>query len=860
MRIIPKASKVKTTFYKGITISDIVIGILSLAVIAVTLSSNFPFRIYVAIGILCLTIPLYLTIGSIRLYIQIAYLFKYLFSRKRYRERGDKAIGIESILPYREVKENLIYNKDSSLVGIVEIEPMNFGMLSEERQNAIIDGAMSRILNSIETGEELFLAKIDEPLVLDDRIQEELQRIDKLNGLKEKGILNERECEKRADVCQSRIQLLDSLNSDEIQKPGYYLCLLGFDHKVIEEQLSRAIEILSEEGIRSHRLKDQELLHYLARSYGEDADSRNPLVKIPAPKKATFYPMSIRQDRWQISEFAINKYPLSVPNGWAERLFSMEGCKVTLRAKPIEKDKAIHRIDSAILEVESKNFGKESELLESDYQLDSLRELLEDIQQSNQMLFDVVLIVTVYDRLGENRNRRKVKQTLNEMGFGYSEMVGRQLDAYVSSLLSTRELTKESYGIQTGTLAASFPFQGEERNEAKGMFLGGNGLPSFIDFFKRDVTHVNSNMVIIGQSGSGKSYAAKTVLGNLSSDGAKIFVLDPEAEYGALAKSLGGVVIDASNGLKQRINPFQVISASDEENGNSYYAHLQFLEQFYRVVLPGINADALEMLNKLTQEMYHFKNIDSRTDFGSLENKDYPTFDDLSSLVKKKLGEANNSYDESCLRIIQNYVTRFAKGGRDSALWNGYTTFSPKENFVDIDFQKLIANHNDVTSNAQMLLLLRWMENEIIQNRERNRAMHMDRKIVVCIDEAHLFIDEKYPIALDFMHSLAKRIRKYDGMLLLITQNVKDFAGTPETERKSMAIINVSQYSMIFNLSPNDMSELLKLYENSGGFNETEKDFIIHSSRGECFLISSPSERGSLYIEATDYMERTFDR
>ena len=140
------------------------------------------------------------------------------------------------------------------------------------------------------------------------------------------------------------------------------------------------------------------------------------------------------------------------------------------------------------------------------------------------------------------------------------------------------------------------------------------------------------------------------------------------------------------------------------------------------------------------------------------------------------------------------------------------------------------------------------------------RLAAMDRKIVVCIDEAHLFIDEKYPIALDFMHSLAKRIRKYDGMLLLITQNVKDFAGTPETERKSMAIINVSQYSMIFNLSPNDMSELLKLYENSGGFNETEKDFIAHSSRGECFLISSPGERGSLFIEATDYMERAFDR
>jgi len=95
-------------------------------------------------------------------------------------------------------------------------------------------------------------------------------------------------------------------------------------------------------------------------------------------------------------------------------------------------------------------------------------------------------------------------------------------------------------------------------------------------------------------------------------------------------------------------------------------------------------------------------------------------------------------------------------------------------------------------------------------------------------------------------------------MLLIITQNVRDFAGTIETAKKSTAIISVSQYSMIFNLSPNDMNELLKLYENSGGFNEIEKDSIVRSPRGECFLISSPNERGRLFIEATSATEEAF--
>ena len=79
----------------------------------------------------------------------------------------------------------------------------------------------------------------------------------------------------------------------------------------------------------------------------------------------------------------------------------------------------------------------------------------------------------------------------------------------------------------------------------------------------------------------------------------------------SLAKNLGGVSLDASNGLKQRINPLEIISSYDEDGNisNSYFSHLQFLEQFFKVVLPGINNDALEMLNKLVEETYKEKRI-----------------------------------------------------------------------------------------------------------------------------------------------------------------------------------------------------------------------------------------------------------
>ena len=119
-----------------------------------------------------------------------------------------------------------------------------------------------------------------------------------------------------------------------------------------------------------------------------------------------------------------------------------------------------------------------------------------------------------------------------------------------------------------------------------------------------------------------------------------------------------------------------------------------------------------------------------------------------------------------------------------------------------------------------MLLVFRYLNNEIINNKDFNAKYHKNRKIIVEVDEAHIFINPKYPIALDFMAQMAKRIRKYGGMQIVITQNLADFIGTDEIKRQSTAVINACQYSMIFSLAPNDVNDLTELYKKSGGINE----------------------------------------
>ena len=506
--------------------------------------------------------------------------------------------------------------------------------------------------------------------------------------------------------------------------------------------------------------------------------------------------------------------------------------------------------------------NRASDEIEKDTHLQSLQDLLVNLQNENDVLFDVTLIITAYDDKGKNFVKKHVRRRLREMGFGFNEMVGRQKDVYLTSQICTTDKVKLSRGIPTSSLAAVFPFVSNAIVDDKGLLIGENKLPVFVDFNKRDDSHLSSNMIVLGKPGSGKSYACKSIIAHLASCNTRVFVLDPESEYGKLCQNFGGKVLDVSSGKFGIINPFHIIQSEDDENSdgtsNDYFAHLQFLEEFYRVVLPGINSDSLELLNKLTQELYEKKGITAYTKLKGYSAEFYPTFNDLAYLIDERRESETDEYNRGCLKVLTNYIAKFRRGGRYSNLWNGATSFNPRENFIVFDFQKLLANKNSIVANGQMLLIVKWLENEVVRNKDYNKLYRVSRKLVVAVDETHLFIDEKYPIALDFLASLAKRIRKYDGMLITITQSVKDVAGTPEIARKSQALIDVCQYSLIFSLSPNDMKDLCELYSRAGQINEAEQNYIMHNKRGTAFFISSPQSRTNIDIVTSDFVEKLF--
>ena len=165
-----------------------------------------------------------------------------------------------------------------------------------------------------------------------------------------------------------------------------------------------------------------------------------------------------------------------------------------------------------------------------------------------------------------------------------------------------------------------------------------------------------------------------------------------------------------------------------------------------------------------------------------------------------------------------------------------------------------------------MLLVFKYLDSEIIKNRDFNlkyigeQAPEEDKRRVICaVDEAHVFINKKFPIALDFMAQMAKRIRKYSGMLIIITQNIKDFVGSEEIAQQSTAVINACQYSIIMSLAPADINDLITLYRNAGGINEEEQNSIVTAGRGQCFLITGPMNRTTVQIEALNTTRELFN-
>ena len=822
-----------------------------------------------------------------------------LESARRMAEYKEKTVDRETmseIIAFTGIKDGFIEYLGGKYYGaVLQIDPVEFRFFSEHRRTNAIEACFGRVLRSLHAGYSANIVKLEQPIMYDRYLAKEYGKLEDLSTSYENGVLTEEELKSRVEIEYDRINELISLSTDKrVITDFYYLVLFESDKRQLENQIFEAQQLLQSGELTVHRLDDKGLAVFLKYSNQIDFDERDVENVRPEdyylwaqPQTVDIFPRKVMVNHIITHNFRVVGYPSTVNDAWLAGVMSYPATKVIVKCRPMDRSKSIRNIDRSLQELRGQwsSTGVDSRRMELETHIETLQELLQTLQNDAESLLEVNIYVTAYDIVATRNNynivqpplsqrstinelKKNVRRAWQESSFRLNNMEFDQVQAFIGSQISALDpMAKEGRGISSNAVAACFPWIYANVSDEGGIKLGeSEGIPVFIDFFRRDSERVNSNMVIVGKSGSGKSYATKSLLANLAAEDAKIFILDPENEYSELAQNLHGQIINVGNAQYGRLNPFHIITAlEDDETGDtgpagSYATHLQFLEEFFKQIMPDCEKDAMEYLNTLVDHMYLGKDITAETDLSKLSPEDYPIFDDLYDEVLQEFQNSDNPFTRDLLRTLMNYISKFSTGGRNANIWNGPSTITTDENFTVFNFQSMLANRNQTIANAQMLMVLKYIDNEIIKNRDYNTKYHANRKIVVVIDEAHVFIDTKFPIALDFMFQLAKRIRKYNGMQIVITQNIKDFVGSEEIARKSTAIINACQYSFIFSLAPNDMQDLVKLYENAGGINETEQEQIIQAPRGQAFVVMSPTSRSSFTVDTAPGIAEMFEQ
>ena len=870
MRIIPKKIKVKNTVWKCYSMPDIIVALVVFAIIFISVTAgNWGFAIVMGLAAVIMFMP---TSDGI-FYSCIMENIKFLISKKKYtKDAAKEKERIDTLVSLKDIKENGLLEYNNGYYGrVIKVGQKNFGIEDIVQQNIDIN-YLANAFKFLDGTQMADIVKIDRPVNLDSFSGEVFER---LSAIKE-GFDSEEIKKIKTNLLQERIDRIDKLNNIRKQYiSDYYVVVYGRNEIDLENNTVNIASEINKCGIETKILGRKETAIFLKYSFSRNFDEREvksikdeDLLDWVKPKEVEFKSNRYTIDGTEAAVLSIADYPLRVKNAWGADLFNIPNTKVVMHIKPVDKYKAIKRIDKVIGEMETKQIlsDKASEANSAETHRETMHALLDSLQTENESLLDVTLTVTAYNYLDDTNYKKKVRRAMLTGNFKPSMLYGMQVEAFKSANISpTSTLSNYERGINSSSLAAVFPFVRTFVMDKGGYMLGenkSNHYPFIFNLWKRGNLYQNSNGFVIGKSGSGKSYFLKNLILNEWANDTRIIVLDPEAEYLNVTRNLSGNIIDVGNAKEGRINPFHIYKVLTEDGNTAdpvvtFNTHLKMLESFFKIVFVGASSDVIELINNLAVETYERKGITEATDCTEFTPEQFPTFSDMYETLMLKDRETMDALTLRDMRTAELYLQKFVKG-RYSDIWNAPSTLEVDADLIDFNFQSLFANKNNTVANAQMLLVFRFIEQEVINARELNKNGKNLRTMIVC-DEAHLFIDAKFPIALDFFFSMSKRIRKYGGSFIPATQNIADWNANEELRGKTSAIIKNSQYTFIFKLSAPDMKDVLDVYKVGESFNDDEQRMIISAITGQAFFIGSTELRTSVKIISGDYAQTLFN-
>lgn len=555
-----------------------------------------------------------------------------------------------------------------------------------------------------------------------------------------------------------------------------------------------------------------------------------------------------------ISIVTLRSYPSLVNVGWLGAVANVEHTRMVMSISPMDTFEISNTLKKSISEVKSKmiNINDYNDQIILNNQMQDYVELVNRIDREHEKFSLLTVNFLCYGETREQleKTKKELKATLSAYGLGGSDLMFEQERSFKMCLPIMYNELEKNFGLPMPmmTVASSFPFIFQNlQDDGDSIMLGNDALGSllFFDLWKRTNKRNNSNAVIVGKSGSGKSTAIKKLIRGAWCRGSKIIIIDPEREYKDFCNSVGGCWIDAGTGKSGIINPLEVRHGADESDDdsknttNDLSRHFQTFRTFIKYYLQDLTAYELTKIEEILIEVYKDKGIDFDTDLSKLESKDYPIMEDLYYKVVEKLKQARTEKDArdviSSLEKISSMLKR-ATIGADSRLFNGISTISVDKDtdFIVLDIHSLV-DSDDTILRTQFFNILSWCWNEI--SRDRNEPV-----ILVC-DESHLLIDPKNPDGADFLKKCTKRCRKYNSAVWTITQNFIDYTADG-LERYGQVIIDNSTYLLVMAQGQREIESVQKMMNLS----ESEVQFLLTASKGQGLFVIGQDTRMPIQI------------
>lgn len=500
-----------------------------------------------------------------------------------------------------------------------------------------------------------------------------------------------------------------------------------------------------------------------------------------------------------------------------------------------------------------------NETIEAQGNLQDVIELLANLRKNKEPLLHCSVFLELkaknLDALKELQS--DIAMELTRSKISVDRLTLRQKEGFLSVL----PVGSNQFGAQfervlpASSVANLYPFNFSGKTDPQGLYIGRDkyGTNILVDFDRRAEDKTTSNILILGNSGQGKSYLLKLLLTNIRESGKRVICLDPESEYEELSEALGGCYIDFMSG-QYTINPLEPKAWSDGTEETDLTApdafkkvtrlsqHIAFLKDFFRAY-KDFNDAQIDTIEILLSKLYARFGITDSTDYSTKRPTDFPIMEDFYKLCEEEFygydKQRKYLYTEEILQEVCLGIHSMCVGS-ESKYFNGHTNITDS-NFLVFGVKGLM-DTNKRLKDAMLFNVLSFMSNELLG--KGNTA--------ASIDELYLFLTNM--TAIEYIRNAMKRVRKKDSSIILASQNIEDFL-IPSIREFTKPLFSIPTHQFLFNagqINPKEYMDALQV-------EPSEFELIKYPERGTC-LYRCGNERYLLQVIAPEYKAAMFGK